>query len=126
MNLLINKTATEGAYVVHVEGELDVYTAPRLKDALAEGIARGHKLLVVDLTRVPFLDSTALGVLVGSLRQLRSDDGDLRLVLSSPHLEKLFRITGFDGMFSIHGTLPEALAQIREGDGRGEVDPEVD
>lgn len=117
MNLLINKTATEGAYVVHVEGELDVYTAPRLKEALAEGMSRGHKLMVVDLTRVPFLDSTALGVLVGSLRQLRAEDGDLRLVLSSPHLEKLFHITGFDGMFSIHGTLPEALADPLEGNG---------
>ena len=116
MNLLINKTATEGAYVVHVEGELDVYTAPMLKDALSEGMVRGHKLMVVDLTRVPFLDSTALGVLVGSLHRLRSDEGDLRLVLSSPHLAKLFRITGFDGMFSIHETVPDALADPLEQD----------
>ena len=113
MNLLISNTTTDDVYVIHVDGELDVYTAPRLKEAIAEGVEQGHKLMVVDLGRVGFIDSTALGILVGSLRRLRADDGDLRLVIDDPHLAKMFRITGFDGMFSIHPTVDEAV----RGDG---------
>jgi anti-sigma B factor antagonist len=115
MNVSINNTAAGDAYIVHVDGELDVYTAPRLKEALDEGVGRGHKVLVVDLTRVGFLDSTALGVLVGALRSIRSENRDMRLVLDHPHVAKMFRITGFDGMFPIFGTVAEALAAARSG-----------
>ena len=112
MNLLIDKTAANGAYVIRVDGELDVYTAPRLKDAIAEALAGGHKMLVVDLSNVGFLDSTALGVLVGGLRKVNSEQGELRLVMDDPHLAKIFKITGFDGMFVIHKTLSEAISPV--------------
>jgi anti-sigma B factor antagonist len=110
MNVLIDKTTANGAYVIKVDGELDVFTAPRLKDAIAEGLAGGHRTLVVDLLNVGFLDSTALGVLVGGLRQVRSEQGELRLVMDDPYLAKMFRITGFDSMFVIHRTLSEAIS----------------
>ena len=109
MNLLIDKSTANGAYVIKVDGELDVYTAPRLKDAIDEGLAGGHKTLVVDLLNVGFLDSSALGVLVGGLRKVNSEHGELRLVMDDPHLAKIFRITGFDGMFVVHKTLSEAI-----------------
>jgi len=110
MNVLIDKSTANGAYVIKVDGELDVYTAPQLKDAIAEGLADGHKMLVIDLLNVGFLDSTALGVLVGGLRKVRSEQGELRLVMDDPHLAKIFKITGFDGMFVIHKTLSEAIS----------------
>ena len=109
MNLLISNTTVARALVIHVDGELDVYTAPLLKEAVDSGLAKGHAQMVVDLTRVAFIDSTALGVLVGSLRRARAEDGDLRLVMNDPHLEKMFRITGFDSMFSIHRSVEDAI-----------------
>lgn len=112
MNVLINTTATDSAFIIHVDGELDVYTAPQLKDAIAEGISRGLRLLVVDLTSVGFLDSTALGVLVGGRRSAHEEGGDVVLVVDSPHLEKMFQITGFETMFGIHRTVDEALAAV--------------
>ena len=112
MNVLINNTSTDEAFIIHVDGELDVYTAPRLKEALAEGVARGHRTIVVDLTRVAFLDSTALGVLVGGRRTAREEGGDVVLVVDTPHLEKMFRITGFETMFGMHRTVDEALASV--------------
>lgn len=115
MDVVINKNTSGDAYIIEVDGELDMYTAPRLKDALTEGIAEGHKQLVVDLTRVGFLDSTTLGILVGGLRQLRSEAGELHLVVDHPHLAKMFRITGFDGVFRIHRTLEEAVAAGNNG-----------
>lgn len=112
MNVLINNTTTRDSFIIHVDGELDVYTAPRLKEAIAEGISQEHRTIVVDLTKVGFLDSTALGVLVGGRRNARDQGGDVLLVVDTPHLEKMFRITGFETMFGIHRTVDEALAAV--------------
>lgn len=112
MNVLIKTTTTEGAFIIHVDGELDVYTAPQLKEALAEGVNGEYRLIVVDLTQVGFLDSTALGVLVGGRRSAQEEGGDVVLVVDSPHLKKMFRITGFETVFGIHRTLDEALAVV--------------
>jgi anti-sigma B factor antagonist len=109
MNLAIEKSIVPGAFVITVNGELDVYTAPRLKDAIADGLAGGQKWFVVDLLRVGFLDSSALGVLVGGLRSVRLEQGELCLVIDDPHVAKIFKITGFDGMFCIYKTLAEAM-----------------
>jgi anti-sigma B factor antagonist len=103
-------TETQGeAVVVHLSGDLDVYTAPRLKEAL-ELSSAGAARVIVDLSGVPFIDSTALGVLVGALQVAQSNGGDLRLVVGDAFLLKIFRITGFDGMFSIYPKVEEALS----------------
>lgn len=114
MDVVISKTSSDDTFVIGLEGELDLYTAPRLDDALADGIASGHRTLVVDLRRVGFLDSAALGVLLGGLRRMRSErKGDLRLVLDDAHLAKMFRITGFDEVFNVYKTLEEAVRPDR-------------
>src|SRR5271166_2915728 len=87
--------------VVAVSGEIDVATAPALRDRLHELLAEGHATIVVDLLGVTFLDSTALGVLVGTVKRCREAGGDLLLVLVEPRLQKIFKITGLDGVFSI-------------------------
>jgi anti-sigma B factor antagonist len=88
---------------------LDVYTAPRLKEALeAAGTAVGP--LVLDLSAVKFMDSTALGVLVGAQQASQSDGNALRLVVSDPLLLKIFHITGLDSVFSIYAQLEDALS----------------
>jgi len=109
MDILIRKSPAGESYLIAVDGELDMYTAPQLKSALQEAIDQGQKHLVIDLTRVGFLDSTSLGVLVGGLRRVRSEEGEMSLVVDHPQLEKMFRITGFDGVFRIHRTVDEAL-----------------
>ena len=95
--------------VVEVGGEIDVYTAPSLRERLNELVAAGHYDLVVDMEKVEFLDSTGLGVLVGGLKRVRSYDGTLRLVCSQEKILKVFRITGLTKVFPIHATLQEAL-----------------
>jgi anti-sigma B factor antagonist len=109
LSLSIGSEARDGATVVHVGGDLDVYTAPRLKETLDEAMI-GKTRLVLDLSGVQFIDSTALGVLVGALQQSQSNDGDFRLVVGDPFLLKIFHITGFDGVFSIHPQVEDALA----------------
>jgi len=101
----------EGARtVIAVSGEIDVYTAPSLRERLNELVASGHYDLVVDMEGVEFLDSTGLGVLVGGLKRVRSHDGTLRLVCAQEKILKVFRITGLTKVFPIHPTLEEALA----------------
>ena len=108
MSLVISTDMGESAVVVHAEGDLDVYTAPRLKEVLDEHVV-GKKRLVLDLSDVHFIDSTALGVLVSALQQSQSSDGEFRLVVGDPFLLKIFHITGFDGIFPIYPGVSEAL-----------------
>lgn len=90
-----------GIPVVSVSGEIDVATAPTLRDRLQEQVAEGHSTIVVDLLGVSFLDSTALGVLVGCLKRCRDQGGDLRLVAVEPRIIKVFEITGLNEVFTI-------------------------
>jgi anti-sigma B factor antagonist len=95
--------------VLEVGGEVDVYTAPKLREKLVELVGEGHYQIVVDMTKVEFLDSTGLGVLVGGLKRVRSHDGSLALVCSQERILKIFRITGLTKVFPIHDSLEEAL-----------------
>ncbi|HEY5528957.1 MAG TPA: STAS domain-containing protein [Thermoleophilia bacterium] len=110
MNLGISKDLIGHVLVVHVSGDLDVYTAPQLKEALADTLAADGAALVLDLSKVHFIDSTALGVLASSLQQSKSHEGDLRLVIDDPYLLKIFHITGFDDVFAVYPKVADALS----------------
>ena len=98
-----------GVPVVAVAGEIDVATAPALRDRLQAQVHSGASTVVVDLLQVTFLDSTALGVLVGALKHCREAGGDLRLVISEARILKVFEITGLTQVFSISPTVEQAL-----------------
>jgi anti-sigma B factor antagonist len=102
--------APDGVPVVRVAGEIDVATAPALRDHLHGLVARGHTRLAIDLLQVTFLDSTALGVLVGTLKRCREAGGDLRLAVAEPRIMKVFEITGLTEVFTIRPTVDEALS----------------
>jgi anti-sigma B factor antagonist len=97
-----------GYAVLAVRGEVDVYTAPRLRERLIELVSQGSHQVVVDLEGVDFLDSTGLGVLVGGLKRLRSHDGNMILVCTQPRILKVFEITGLTKVFSIHDSVESA------------------
>src|SRR5512142_1662245 len=104
-------TRSEGdRTVVVVGGEIDVYTAPKLREQLIDLVAAGNYHIVVDMTKVEFLDSTGLGVLVGGLKRVRAHDGSLRLVCTQERILKIFRITGLTKVFPIHSSVEEAVA----------------
>jgi anti-sigma B factor antagonist len=109
MELEIGTARKGDTCVVTVAGEVDIYTSPALKAALAGVAAEGCGLVVVDLDRVGFIDSSGLGVLVGALRRSREAGGDLRVVSGNDTVGRILRITGLDAVFSLHTTLDEAL-----------------
>jgi anti-sigma B factor antagonist len=107
----LHVTAAAGATVVAVGGEIDVASAPQLRDCLNQTIDAGNRQLVVDLRRVSFMDSVGLGVLVGALRRLRGHhDGLIRLICAPNGLVvRILRLTGLDRVFPLHASLADAL-----------------
>ena len=104
-------TRTVAEYtVLEVGGEVDVYTAPRLRERLVELVDSGARNIVVDLGRVDFLDSTGLGVLVGALKRLRAAGGTFGLVCAKEPLLKIFRITALDQVFPIFASVEGATS----------------
>ena len=100
------------AYVISLSGEVDLYTAPEFKQQLLEVIGQGGKEVVVDFTNTTFIDSTTLGVLVGGVKRLRTNDGRLSLVCSDRNITKIFEITGLDKVFEIYATRDDAVSSL--------------
>ncbi len=100
----------DGIEVVDVEGEIDIYTAPRLRELLIDLVSKNNYQFVVSLEKVGFLDSTGLGVLVGGLDRVRAHDGSLDLVCTQERILKIFRITGLTEVFGIYQTVDQAIA----------------
>lgn len=110
MDLSLEARETDGHTVVVVGGEIDVYTAPKLRDKITELVGQGHHSLIIDMENVDFIDSTGLGVLVGGLKKVRAQDGTLALVCNQDRLLKIFKITGLAKVFTIHPTQEAALS----------------
>jgi anti-sigma B factor antagonist len=98
--------------VVTARGELDVATSPALRDCLLGLIGDGTRELIVDLTEVDFVDSTALGVLVGVFKRLRENGGTFALVCPHERLLKVFRVTALDRVFAMRKSVPAAFAEL--------------
>jgi anti-sigma B factor antagonist len=96
--------------IIEVGGEIDVYTAPRLREVIVAAIEEGHTRLVIDVEKVDFLDSTGLGVLVGALKKVRADGGTLDIVCTQERILKIFDITGLDKVFGLHRTVAQAIS----------------
>jgi anti-sigma B factor antagonist len=99
----------DSVQVISLTGEVDLYTAPEFKQELLRVIGDGAKQVVVDFTDTTFIDSTTLGVLVGGVKRLRPEGGQLSLVCSDRNITKIFEITGLDRVFTIYGSRDEAL-----------------
>ena len=110
VDLTLSTREVDGTTIVAVGGEIDVYTAPKLRDRITELVADGVFNLVIDMESVEFLDSTGLGVLVGGLKKVRAHNGSLELICTQDRLLKIFRITGLAKVFVIHDSADGALA----------------
>jgi anti-sigma B factor antagonist len=108
----VGRQVVGGFPVVSARGEIDVYSAPALKDAVTELLGPEHPAVIVDLTEVGFLDSTGLGALVAA--RTSATDADVRLLVVSDRdrILKLFRITGLDGVFEIFPTVQQAVEAL--------------
>jgi anti-sigma B factor antagonist len=100
------------AHVVTVTGELDVATAPELRDELGRVLAEGATDTVVDILGVSFVDSVALGILVDASKMMKARGGSLTVVCDDRRIARIIEITGLDRVLRIHATLRGALESL--------------
>jgi anti-sigma B factor antagonist len=111
VDLSVQVAERGGWTVVLVGGEVDLTTAPKLREQLLRLIADGKRHLVVDLAGVDFCDSTGLGVLIGTAKRARADGGDVEVSGLTPGLVRLFELTRLDQAFAIHADLDAVPAR---------------
>jgi len=102
-----------GVQVVSAEGDLDLHNTTQLEEALE---STDHPRVILDLTEVPFIDSTALGTIVASTKSMRSQGRELLVVAGNPAVARVLSITGLERVFSVHPSLAEAITSALDGD----------
>jgi len=114
----IHEQHQDGILIVKVVGQVDSMTGLELGNRLDSAINQGHKLLAIDLSAVPYISSIGLRVLTVAHRALRAPErrGAMCLVGLSRTVACAFSISGFDQLFSIYDTMPEALAALSSSD----------
>jgi len=100
--------------VCRLAGELDAYTAPDLRDTLAEHIRSGVAWIIADLGQLRYLDSTGLGILVGAAKQCRQAGGDLAVACDRRNLLKIFQISGTQEILNVVADVEAARARLQE------------
>jgi anti-sigma B factor antagonist len=109
MDLDVETSIRGETTVLTLRGEIDVYTAPRLRQAIVDIVDGGAQRLVVDMEKVDFLDSTGLGVMVEGLKRMKGRDGTLSVVATQDKIVKIFDITGLNKSFDIYQSVDEAV-----------------
>jgi anti-sigma B factor antagonist len=105
-------TSFDDGAIVTLSGELDAYDAPTLRERFAD-VAGEHagRVVVLDLTAVTFLDSTALGTIVGLLRRVREGGGELRVVLPESEARRIFELTALDRTLDVRPSRASATTR---------------
>ena len=102
----------EQTAVVHIHGELDMYSSPHAKETMSNLMAEGCRYLLVNLQHTEYLDSTGLGLFVGLLKRVREQGGDVRLISPSPRVRRMLEITRLTMAFGIDTNEDEAMAHL--------------
>lgn len=102
MNLNIETQEHDGYYEIKVGGELDVYTVPELEQVLTPIKQEGTHDVYVNLTNVSYMDSTGLGLFVGTLKALNKNDKELYIIGASERISRLFEITGLSDLMHVN------------------------
>ena len=103
MNLKVTpRRVDDNTQALDLEGEVDVYTAPLLRQEIMDQVDSGVKTLLVDLNKVEYLDSTGLGILIGGVKRLKEQGGSLRLIGPSARITRIFEITGLNKIFDVY------------------------
>lgn len=106
-------TSTNGnVRVVAVKGSLDALTAPELADALSTELREGHTLLVADLSGLDYTSSAGLRVLLNTVKDARTKEGDLRLAAVQPNVKKVLDLSGFMSIMKSFDDVDTAVASF--------------
>lgn len=105
MDLSIEVESGEETTLIQLAGEVDAYTAPKLKEAVLPQTKIENHLVKVDLSEVDYMDSTGLGVFISALKSTKENNSYLKLIHPQDRVSRLFRITGLDEVIDINTTV---------------------
>ncbi|SHK03806.1 STAS domain-containing protein [Tepidibacter formicigenes] len=105
MSLVINKDFNKDKKIWNIElkGEIDIYTANKLKENLIEVVTTNPQDIILNASNLEYIDSTGLGVLIGTLKRLKQQEKDIYITNAKANVKKLFNITGLDKIFKVEG-----------------------
>ena len=127
MLFALDVSTQQGWAVLAVVGELELATAPRLRQRVVGLVADGCTHIIIDLSGVDFVDSVGLGVVVGALHRARSRGGEVAVVGAVPRVRRMFAVTRLDEIVPMFPDLPEALDAVGVADGAAPMtDPPLD
>ncbi|MCE5199181.1 MAG: STAS domain-containing protein [Armatimonadota bacterium] len=112
MDLQINVRKNGTTRVIDLTGEVDAYTSARFREVMLELIEEGGQNLVINMSKVEYIDSSGLGALVGGLKRVSERKGRIVIVCDQPQVSKVFEITGLEKVFPIYGNEADALNLI--------------
>lgn len=108
-----------GLPVLCVSGEIDIYTAPLFKQAVVNLVSEGNRDVIIDLSKVTFMDSSGFGTLLGATKRLRPVGGGLHLASPNSTIQRMLRLTRLDTIMQIYDTTQAAVQAVQQG-GAGE------
>ena len=100
-----------GWVVITITGDLDIVSAPRLREEMLDAISNGGTRLILDLTTTTFIDSTGIGVIVGAHKRLTAQGGALRIATESRAILEPLRITGLHRVLPCYPSVEAALVE---------------
>ena len=113
-DLMIESRSVNDIIVVNLQGDLDAFTVQRVKTQLTQFIENGCRKIVVNFSRVRYINSTSIGVLIGRLRELKKYHGELALAELSDRVNRVITLVGGKKLFNIFNTESEAINTLAQ------------
>jgi len=109
----VSTRVESGITVVSVAGEIDLYSSPRMREAIVSSITRKQPHVVVDLAGVSYMDSSGIATLVEALQLARKHEGRLLLAGTTPRVREVFEVARLESVFDLFDTAAAALAAVK-------------
>lgn len=117
-DLIINERKINGIVVIELEGDLDAFTVQEIRRRLNEMMEEGTDRIVLNLSKLRYINSTSIGVLVGRLRRIRERGGDIVLAELNPRINRIITLVGGRRLFRIFNNEQKAIEELS---GKGEM-----
>jgi len=112
-DLVINTERTDNISILKYCGDINLNTLKIAKTALKKEIASGFKLCVIDLDEVNYMDSSGIGFILGSLKEIKNEDGHLRISRLNAYLSGLFRLLNLNEIMEISDSIESAVSSLK-------------
>ena len=112
-NLQVSSESRDGVWIIHLEGFLDANNHGLFREAVANHVGKGHYKLVVDFSKLRYIGSSGIEVVLSHIQTLRDNGGDMVLSAMSAKIFKVFDLLGLPALFVIRSTVEEAVDALR-------------